>query len=132
MVSMTPNSYNLFMVKKKRLTQTISQVLYKKNKPTDSELVYLASAWLGKSEFQVFADAWQAWYNEKPSEKRIEPYFVDFLGQDAVPFWVRNYIRIILNRKDLFQNEKKRVLIGALTYYIPLLIFFILIMRALL
>jgi hypothetical protein len=107
-------------------------MLFTKSKPTDIHQVHMAAVWLGVSEFQVFCDAWQAWYNEKPSEKRIEPYFVDFLGQDAVPFWVRNYIRIILNRKDLFQNEKKRVLIGALTYYIPLLIFFILIMRALL
>ncbi|MGB3646905.1 MAG: hypothetical protein WBD61_09715 [Desulfobulbales bacterium] len=107
-------------------------MLFTKSKPTDIQQVHMAAVWLGVSEFQVFCDAWQAWYNEKPSEKRIEPYFVDFLGQDAVPFWVRNYIRIILNRKDLFQNEKKRLLIGALTYYIPLLIFFILIMRALL
>jgi len=107
-------------------------MLFTKSKPTDIQQVHMAAVWLGVSEFQVFCDAWQAWYNEKPLEKRIEPYFVDFLGQDAVPFWVRNYIRIILNRKDLFQNEKKRVLIGALTYYIPLLIFFILIMRALL
>ncbi len=107
-------------------------MLLKKNKPTDTQQVYKASAWLGVSEFQVFCDAWQAWYDEEPSEKRIEPYFIDFLGQDAVPFWVRNYVRIILNRKDLLQNEKKRLVIGVLTYYVPLLIFFILIMRALL
>jgi hypothetical protein len=74
----------------------------------------------------------KGWYNEKPSEKRIEPYFVDFLGQDAVPFWVRNYVRLILNRKDLLRNEKKRLIIRILTYYVPLLIFFILIMWALL
>ncbi|KPK27059.1 MAG: hypothetical protein AMJ61_07030 [Desulfobacterales bacterium SG8_35_2] len=104
----------------------------KKNKPTDIQRVHKASAWLGVSEFQVFCDAWQAWYDEKPSEKRIEPYFVDFLGQDAVPFWVRNYVRLILNRKDLLAKEKKRLYVGVLTYYFPLLIFFILIMRALL
>ena len=107
-------------------------MLLKKSKPTDTQQVYKASAWLGVSEFQIFCDAWQAWYDEKPSEKRIVPYFVDFLGQDAVPFWVRNYVRVILNRKDLLKNEKKRLLIGVLTYYVPLLIFFILIMRALL
>lgn len=101
-------------------------------KPTDIQQVYKASAWLGVSEFQVFCDAWQAWYDAKPTDKRIEPYFVDFLGQDVVPFWVRNYVRLILNRKDLLQKERKRLTIGILTYYIPLLIFFILIMRALL
>jgi len=107
-------------------------MLFSKNKPTDIQQVHRASAWLGVSEFQVFCDAWQAWYDAKPSEKRVEPYFVDFLGQDAVPFWVRNYVRPIVNRKDLLAKEKKRLVIGKVTYYIPLLIFFILIMRALL
>jgi hypothetical protein len=107
-------------------------MFFKKNKPTDIQQVYKASSWLGVSEFQVFCDAWQAWYDAKPSEKRIEPYFVNFLGQDAVPFWVRNYVRVILNRKDLLAEEQKRLIIGRLTYFIPLLIFFILIMRILL
>ncbi|MDX1776631.1 MAG: hypothetical protein R3297_08610 [Desulfobulbales bacterium] len=106
--------------------------MFKKSRPTDTQLVYKASAWLGVSEFQVFCDAWHAWYDEKPAEKMIEPYFVDFLGQDAVPFWVRNYVRVILKRKDLLAKEKKRLVVGLVTYYVPLLIFFILIMRALL
>jgi hypothetical protein len=106
--------------------------MFRKSKPTDIQQVHKASAWLGVSEFQLFCDAWQAWYNERPEETRIEPFFVNFLGQDAVPFWVRNYARIILNRKDLLAREKKRLVIGALTFYIPLLIFFVLIMHALL
>ena len=106
--------------------------LFKKNRATDIQQVYKASAWLGVSEFQVFCNAWQDWYNEKPSEKRIESYFVSFLGQDVVPFWVRNYVRSIVNRKDLLYQEKKRLAIGALTYYLPLLLFFVLIMYALL
>ena len=101
-----------------------------KNRPTDIQLVYKASAWLGISEFQIFFDAWQAWYNEKPSEKRIEPYYMNFLEQEAIPFWVRNYVRFILNRKDLIKKEKRRLIIGALTYYLPLLIFFAVIMWA--
>ena len=104
--------------------------MFNKNKPTDIQLVYKASAWLGISEFQIFFDAWQAWYNEKPSEKRIEPYYMNFLEQDAIPFWVRNYVRFILNRNDLIKKEKRRLIIGALTYYLPLLIFFAVIMWA--
>jgi hypothetical protein len=46
-------------------------MLFTKSKPTDMQQVYMASALLGVSEFQVFCDAWQAWYNEKPSEKRL-------------------------------------------------------------
>jgi hypothetical protein len=104
--------------------------MFRKPKPTDIQLVYKASAMLGVSEFQVFTDAWQAWYNEKPSEKRLEPYFVKFLKQDAIPFWVRNHVRSILNREDLIARERKRLLIGTLTYYGPLIIFFIIIVWA--
>lgn len=104
--------------------------MFKKNEPTDIQLVYKASAWLGISDFQIFFDAWQAWYNEKPSEKRIEPYYMNFLEQEAIPFWVRNYVRFILNRNDLIKKEKRRLIIGALTYYLPLLIFFAVIMWA--
>ena len=106
--------------------------MFKQSKPTDIQLLYKASSWLGISEFQVFSDAWWEWYNEKPSEKRIESFYINFLEQDAVPFWVRNYVRNVLTRNDLRAIENKRVIVGKLTYYIPLLIFFILIMRALL
>jgi hypothetical protein len=107
-----------------------AQLMFKKNEPTDMQLVYKASSWLGVSELQIFSDAWREWYNEKPSEKKIEPYFVNFLEQDAIPFWVRNYVRFSLNRKDLLEKEKRRLIIGALTYYAPLLIFFVIIMWA--
>ena len=107
-------------------------MLFKKNIPADIQQVHKASAWLGVSEFQLFCQAWQNWYDEKPSEKRIEPYFINFLGQDIVPFWVRNYVRVILSRNDLLRKEKKRLVVGALTYYVPLLLFFILLMWTLL
>ena len=105
-------------------------MLFRRKKPSDIQLGFQASAWLGISEFQIFSDAWMQWYNEKPSEKRIEPYFVCFLEQESIPFWVRNYVRFTLNRKDLAQRERKRLIIGTLAYYVPLLIFFILIMSA--
>jgi hypothetical protein len=104
--------------------------MFKKNKPTDIQLVYKASAWLGISEFQIFSDAWQAWYNEKPSDKRLEPYFVNFLEKDSLPFWVRNYVRLVLSREDLIVKERKRLIVGALTYYVPLAIFFLIILWA--
>ncbi len=104
--------------------------MFKKNKPSDIQLVYKASAWLGISEFQMFSDAWQAWYNEKPSDRRLEPYFASFLNQESIPFWVRNYVRAILSREDLIEKERKRLFIGALTYYVPLVIFFLIIVWA--
>lgn len=105
-------------------------MFFRKKKPTDIQQVYTASDWLGISEFQIFCEAWRAWYNEYPLEKRIEPYFIDFLGQEAVPFWVRNYVRMTLGRKDLAEREKKKMTIETLTFYVPLLLFFILIMWA--
>lgn len=104
--------------------------MFKKSKPTDIQLLYKASSWLGISEFQVFSDAWWEWYNEEPSEKRIESFYINFLEQDAIPFWVRNYVRSVLNRKDLLEKERKRLFIGIITYYLPLLVFFIIIMWA--
>ena len=115
-----------------RIFLKVQNLLPGNKKPTDVQQVFTASAWLGVSEFQVFCDAWREWYNEEPSENRIEPFFIEFLGRDAVPFWVRSYVRSVLNRKDLLKKERKRVIIGRLTYYIPLLIFFILLMWALL
>ncbi len=92
---------------------------------TDDQLLYKAASLLGVSEFQLFADAWQAWYDEKPSEKRIEPYFVEFLAHSLVPFWVRSHVRKILSNRELLDRESRRLLTGTITYYGPLLAFFI-------
>lgn len=107
-------------------------MLFTKNAATEVQLVHKASSLLGVSEFQYFFEAWQAWYHDKPSEKRIENCFIDFLEHDTVPFWVRNYTRAIFSRKNLLAQEKKRFILGGFTYYLPLLFFFILIMWSLL
>jgi len=105
-----------------------SSGIMKKGEPTDVQLVFMASAWLGISEFQVFSDAWQAWYNETPSDRILEPYFINFLEQGTVPFWLRSHVRNVLSRKDLYLKERKRFIIGSLLFYIPLIIFFAIIM----
>ena len=61
-------------------------------------------------------------------EKRIEPYFVEFLDRRLVPFWVRNHVRQVLSNKELLDRESKRLMIGTITYYGPLLAFFVLLM----
>jgi hypothetical protein len=92
---------------------------------TDQQLLHKAASLLGVSEFQLFTDAWQAWFDEIPSEKRIEPYFIQFLDQSLIPFWVRNYVREITSRKELLDREKKLLVTGTITYYGPLLALFI-------
>ena len=92
---------------------------------TDDQLLHKVASLLGVSEFQLFSDAWQAWYDEKPSEKKIEPYFLEFLDQSLIPFWVRNYVRDIMSRTDLLEKERNLLVRGAITYYGPLLAFFV-------
>ena len=36
---------------------------------TDDQILHKVAALLGVSEFQLFSDAWQAWYDENPSCK---------------------------------------------------------------
>ena len=107
-------------------------VLETKKDPADTDCVVSAANNLEVSEFRIFKDAFTAWYGREATDHQIKPVFIQYLIEDKVPFWVRNYVRVILNRMDLIEKERKRWTIGALTYYIPLLIFFILIMRALL
>ena len=95
---------------------------------TDDQLLYKVAALLGVSEFQLFSDAWQAWYDEKPSEKRIEPYFIEFIDNSLMPFWVRNYVRNIISTKELLERERKLLIRGAITYYGPLLALFVFLM----
>jgi hypothetical protein len=93
---------------------------------TDDQLLYKASSLLGISELQLFSDAWQAWYDEEPTEKRIEPYLIEFIDHNLVPFWVRNHVRKILSNKELLAREKKLLITGTITYYGPLIILFVL------
>jgi hypothetical protein len=95
---------------------------------TDDQLLHKTASLLGVSEFQLFADAYQAWYDEKPSEKRIESYFIQFLDHSLIPFWVRNYVRNIMSKKELLDREKKLLLRGTITYYGPLLVLFVFLM----
>ena len=48
---------------------------------------------LGKSEFEVFETAYQAWYREAPDTNRLERIFADYMFDEVVPFWVRQFTR---------------------------------------
>jgi hypothetical protein len=61
--------------------------------PADTDCVVSASNFLEVSEFAVFSDAYTAWYGKEASEKQIEKVFVQYLLENKVPFWVRNYAR---------------------------------------
>ena len=66
-------------------------------KSADVYQVGFAARLLGTNEFKLFEDAYHAWYGEKSSEELLEHFFNHYLLENAVPFWVRNYVRTFLN-----------------------------------
>lgn len=49
------------------------------------------------SEYDVFADAWSAWHGAPPPRARIEADFDAYMRDDAVPGYVRHYVRTWLD-----------------------------------
>lgn len=45
------------------------------------------------SEYDVFVDAWTAWHGSHPPRHRLEADFDAYLRDDAVPGYVRHYVR---------------------------------------
>ena len=61
--------------------------------PADTDCVISAANYLEISEFAIFSDAYSAWYGKDAPEKQVEKVFVQYLQENKVPFWVRNYAR---------------------------------------
>ncbi|MDX1777224.1 MAG: hypothetical protein R3297_11635 [Desulfobulbales bacterium] len=61
--------------------------------PVDTDCVVSAANYLEVSEFVIFRDAYNSWYGKEAPEKQVEKIFVQYLQENKVPFWVRNYAR---------------------------------------
>jgi hypothetical protein len=61
--------------------------------PADTDCVISAANYLEVSEFAIFSDAYSNWYGKNAPEKQVEKVFVQYLQENKVPFWVRNYAR---------------------------------------
>jgi hypothetical protein len=61
--------------------------------PADTDCVVSAANYLEVSEFAIFSDAYTSWYGKEAPEKQVEKVFVQYLQENKVPFWVRNYAR---------------------------------------
>ena len=90
----------------------------------DPEEIGYVSTLLETEEFTLFEDAFEAWFGKEPSEEVIEPYFEKYQSQAIVPFWVRSYIRSLLNDPDLLKEpgsplSTKIALFFPLRYRIP-------------
>jgi len=62
-------------------------------KVDDAQAVLWSAEILEKSEFEVFEMAYQAWYREPPDNRRLERLFADYMFDEVIPFWVRQFTR---------------------------------------
>ncbi len=66
------------------------------NLPEDIENVLQISALLEIREFDFFHLAYQWWFDQSPNDRILERYFVRYMFNQIVPYWVRNYCRMLL------------------------------------
>jgi hypothetical protein len=59
----------------------------------DEVAVSRAAAMLQISEFHLFQIAYTSWFGLEVSEKKIEPFFVEYMFESIAPPWVRHFVR---------------------------------------
>lgn len=64
---------------------------------TDIENVLSAAAALDIAEVQLFRKAYRMWFGQHISEETLNRYFVAYMFAGAVPHWVRDYARQVLD-----------------------------------
>jgi len=75
-------------------------------KVDDAQAVLWSAEILEKSEFEVFEMAYQAWYREPPDNRRLERLFADYMFDEVIPFWVRQFTRETLQaNQDWCRDE---------------------------
>ena len=84
----------------------------------DGQAVLWTADILEKSEFEVFEDAYQAWYREVPDTNRLERFFADYMFDEVVPFWVRQFTRETLDRHDGWQRDEELTVAQFLSIYL--------------
>ncbi|MFQ5994955.1 MAG: hypothetical protein ACE5K1_07650 [Acidiferrobacterales bacterium] len=67
--------------------------------PGDVEEVLDVAAHLDIREFDVFHLAYNWWHGTKPTDAKIEPFFVRYMFDSVVPHWVRQFTRMALQLK---------------------------------
>ena len=73
--------------------------------PADTDCVVSAANFLEISEFAVFMDAYNAWYGKEAPEKQMEKVFAQYLLENRVPLWVRNYARNRIFAESTLTNK---------------------------
>jgi hypothetical protein len=76
-------------------------------KVDDALLVLWSAEILQKTEFELFETAYRAWYREEPDGSRLERIFADYMFDEVVPFWVRQFARTTLDEHDGWRNAEE-------------------------
>ncbi|MDZ7747899.1 MAG: hypothetical protein U5K43_02890 [Halofilum sp. (in: g-proteobacteria)] len=61
--------------------------------PPDAERLQRVAAARGTSEYDTFVHAWSAWHGEAAPAGRIDADFATYLRTQAVPPYVRHFVR---------------------------------------
>jgi len=85
----------------------VINVLEPNKDPVDTDCVVSAANNLEVSEFRIFQDAYTAWYGREAAESNMNPYFIRYITEDKVPFWVRNYARSKVPDAQLIPQSAK-------------------------
>ncbi len=84
----------------------------------DAQAVLWSAEILGKSEFEVFETTYQAWYRETPDVNRLERIFADYMFDEVVPFWVRQFTRTTLEAHDEWWRDERMEVHEAVRVYL--------------
>ena len=76
-------------------------------KVDDAQTILWCAEILQTSEFEVFEMAYRAWYREQPEVARLERVFADYMFDEVVPFWVRQFTRTILDENDGWRSTEE-------------------------
>jgi hypothetical protein len=77
--------------------------------PADVLAVANAAALLDITEFELFRLAHLDWFGRAVSDKTIEGYFIPYMFRGVVPFWVRNFTRLIVRLDGAGDLDRERL-----------------------
>ena len=62
------------------------------------------------SEFQVFRQAYRAWYGHPAAEQQLDPLFANYLKSNDLPFFVRHFCRnfIVQEPQHLYIQQARQ------------------------
>ncbi len=60
---------------------------------------------LGICQFDLFRQAYTAWFQDTPNDELVGQYFTAYVDEGAVPCWVRLYAQAMVQRSPASASE---------------------------